>query len=205
MRVDDPLGLKQAHNNKSYKERLVMRNKIVIAIVMFCMLLATSAFAATSARVLDAEVDDTLDTFRKTVSNADDILGKAKAVLIFPSVIKAGIAFGGEYGEGALRIGGRSVEYYSTVAGSFGFQLGVQKKSLIIIFLESNALENFRNSSGWKAGVDGSIALVKVGVGGTLDTDNIKEPIISFVLGQKGLMYNLTLEGSKFNKLLVSK
>jgi len=185
-----------------------MHKRLGIVVFLFCMLcvlLAAHAYAATSARVLDAAVDDTLDTFRKTVSNADDVLGKAKGVLIFPSVIKAGLAIGGEYGEGALRIGGRSVEYYSIVAGSFGFQLGVEKKSVIIIFLDDDVLARFRNSSGWRAGVDGSIALVKTGIGGTLDTDNVKEPIISFVIGQKGLMYNLTLEGSKFNRLLVNK
>jgi lipid-binding SYLF domain-containing protein len=120
---------------------------------------------------------------------------------VFPNVYKAGIGIGGEYGEGALRIGGKTVEYYSTAAASFGLQLGAQKKTLILVFMQQGALKKFRESSGWKVGVDGSVALIKVGVGGSIDTTNIKDPIVAFVFGQKGLMYNLTLEGSKFTKL----
>ena len=56
--------------------------------------------------------------------------------------------------------------------------------------MQQEALKKFRTSSGWKAGVDGSI-----------DTTKIKDPIVGFVFGQKGLMYNLTLEGSKYTKL----
>ena len=86
-------------------------------------------------------------------------------------------------------------------SASIGFQLGAQAKTIILVFLEDKALRNFRNSSGWEAGVDGSVALATIGAGGTIDTSNIKEPIVGFILGQKGLMYNLTLEGSKFSKL----
>ena len=120
---------------------------------------------------------------------------------MFPSVYKAGFGFGGEYGEGALRIGGKTVEYFSTIAGSFGFQLGAQKKTLILVFTQKEALKSFRESNGWKAGVDGSVALVTVGIGGSIDTTNIKDPIVAFAFDQKGLMYNLTIEGSKYNKL----
>jgi lipid-binding SYLF domain-containing protein len=116
-------------------------------------------------------------------------------------VYKAGIGIGGEYGEGALRIGGRTVAYYNTVAGSFGFQLGAEAKSIVIIFTDEKALEKFRHSEGWKVGVDGSVALVDVGIGKSIDTNTIKDPVIGFVFGQKGLMYNLTLEGAKFNKI----
>ena len=108
---------------------------------------------------------------------------------------------GGEYGEGALRIGGKSADYYSTMAASVGFQLGAQAKSIVIVFTQEDALKQFRNSDGWKAGVDGSVALISLGMGDSLDTINVKDPIVAFVFGQKGLMYNLTLEGSKFTKL----
>jgi lipid-binding SYLF domain-containing protein len=115
--------------------------------------------------------------------------------------LKAGIGVGGEYGEGALRIGGKTVDYYNTAAASIGFQLGAQKKTIILVFMQQEALKKFRASSGWKAGVDGSVALITVGVEGSIDTTKIKDPIVGFVFGQKGLMYNLTLEGSKFTKL----
>ena len=82
-----------------------------------------------------------------------------------------------------------------------GFQLGAQKKDVILVFLQQQALEDFRASSGWKAGVDGSVALIDIGAGGSVDTARVREPIIGFVVGQKGLMYNLTLEGSKITEL----
>ena len=116
-----------------------------------------------------------------------------------------GIGIGGETGEGALRIGGSTVDYYRTSAGSFGFQLGAQAKSIVIVFMTAEALEKFRNSNGWKAGVDGSVALIDMGAGKAIDTHNIKDPVVGFVFGSKGLMYNLTLEGSKFSKLDKSK
>ena len=130
-----------------------------------------------------------------------DFLKSAKGVLVFPSVYKAGFVIGGEYGEGALRIGGKTVDYYSTVAGSWGLQIGGQKKTVVLVFMQDEALKKFRAASGWKAGVDGSVALITVGAGGSIDTTNIKDPIVGFVLDQKGLMANLTLEGSKYTKL----
>ena len=87
------------------------------------------------------------------------------------------------------------------MAGSFGFQFGAQAKTIILVFLDEEALKRFRASEGWKAGVDGSVALVTLGAGGDIDTTKIRDPIVGFVFGQKGLMYNLTLEGSKFTKL----
>jgi lipid-binding SYLF domain-containing protein len=120
---------------------------------------------------------------------------------VFPRVIKVGFGFGGETGEGALRVRGRSVEYYRTTAGSFGLQLGAQAKSIVIAFMTLDSLDKFRNSSGWKVGVDGSVALIDLGAGKTIDTGNIKDPVVGFIFGAKGLMYNLTLEGTKISKL----
>ena len=120
---------------------------------------------------------------------------------MFPRVLKAGVGVGGEYGEGALRVNGKSVDYYSTAPASYGFQFGGQMKTILIVFVQEDALTGFRNSEGWKVGVDGSVALVTLGAGESIDTTKIKHPVVGFVLGQKGLMYNLTLEGSKFIKL----
>ncbi|HYP67337.1 MAG TPA: YSC84-related protein [Thiobacillaceae bacterium] len=159
------------------------------------------AVHAASAAEIDRGVNHTLQRFSQEVHGANNFLSIAKGVLVFPKVYKAGIGIGGEYGEGALRIGGRTVAYYNTVAGSFGFQLGAEAKSIVVIFTDERALEKFRHSEGWKVGVDGSVALVDVGIGKSIDTNTIKDPVIGFVFGQKGLMYNLTLEGAKFNKI----
>ncbi len=106
------------------------------------------------------------------------------------------------YGFDGIRIDGETVEYYSNAAGSLGFQIGVQSKAVILVFLDKEALDRFRNSAGWEAGVDGSVALIKIGAGGSIDTTNVKDPIAAFVMTNKGLMYNLTIEGSKFTKIV---
>ena len=109
---------------------------------------------AATAREIDVSVDVALERFQKEVKGAKAFLKNAQGVLVFPGVFKAGFVFGGEYGEGALRIGGKTVDYYNTVAGSFGLQLGAQKKTVILVFMQKKALKAFRNSEGWKAGVE---------------------------------------------------
>lgn len=173
-----------------------------IVFLAFSLLVGAGTALAKSAKEIDISVDVALEQFEKDVKGAKEFLKSAKGVLVFPSVIKAGIGVGGEYGEGALRIGGKTVDYYSTAAASIGFQLGAQSKRVILVFMQEDALKKFRESSGWEAGVDGSVALVELGAGGTIDTTNIKDPIVGFVFGNKGLMYNLTLEGSKYTKIV---
>ena len=156
---------------------------------------------AATAKEIDVSVDVALERFEKEIKGGREFMKSAKGVLVFPSVVKAGFVVGGEFGEGALRINGKTVDYYNTIAGSFGFQFGAQAKTVMLIFMQDEALKGFRESKGWKAGVDGSVALVTLGAEGSVDTNKIKDPIVGFVFGQKGLMYNLTLEGSKFNKI----
>ncbi|MDZ7644960.1 MAG: YSC84-related protein [Woeseiaceae bacterium] len=162
--------------------------------------LPSAAPAATAAEI-DADVNDALQQFGEEVNGADAFLGKAAGYLVFPRVIKVGIGIGGETGEGALRVNGETTGYYRTTAGSFGLQLGAQAKSVVIAFMTREALDKFRDSSGWKVGVDGSVALIDVGAGKSIDSQNVKDPVVGFVFGSKGLMYNLTLEGSKISKL----
>ena len=161
--------------------------------------LPSSALAA-SAKEIDTGVDESIVKFEKEVKNGKNFLDSSKGILVFPRVLKGGAGFGGEYGEGALRVAGKTVDYYSMLQGSFGLQLGGEIKTVFIVFLDEAALKGFRESEGWKAGVDGSVSLVTLGAGGTIDTQNLKDPIVAFVLGQKGLMYNLSFEGTKFSK-----
>ena len=157
--------------------------------------------AACSAPVMDAKVEATLKEFFWRVGGSRELVGKSAAVLVFPSVVKAGMGVGGEYGEGALLTRGRTLEYYNTISASIGFQLGAQARSVIIVFMTPEALSGFRRVDGWKVGVDGSVALVTVGAGGSIDTNRIASPIIGFIFDGKGLMYNLTLEGSKMSRI----
>ena len=180
----------------------MMRKFLAVAVLGLVMTMnAAGNVWAGTGKEIDISVDQTLERFYSEVQGGKKLAQDAKGVLVFPGVFKAGIGIGGEYGEGALRIKGKTVDYYSTAAASIGLQLGAQKKSIIVIFMQDPALNKFRSSSGWKAGVDASIAVVTVGAGGAMDTAKLKEPILGFIFGQKGLMYNLTLEGAKFTKL----
>lgn len=168
--------------------------------IVVALLFASSVLAA-SADKLNRESDKALQVFKEDVDGAQVFLDQAAGYLVFPRVIKVGIGIGAETGEGVLRVGGSTVAYYRTTSGSFGLQLGAQAKSIVVAFLTREALDKFRNSEGWKVGVDGSVALIDIGAGKTIDTNNIKDPVVGFIFGSKGLMYNLTLEGTKFSKL----
>jgi lipid-binding SYLF domain-containing protein len=156
---------------------------------------------AASAAAIEADANETLHSFVRQVPGARELANKAAGILVFPSVIKAGIGFGGEYGEGILLNQQRVEGYYNLISASFGFQLGVQQRSVIIMFMTQDALAGFEQRAGWKIGVDGSVTIITVGVGGAIDSDQIVSPVIGFVLDQKGLMYNLTLEGSKISRI----
>jgi len=183
--------------------KLIVRLSSLVLLILFIMngLLLPETSSAASAEEINIRVDGTLKRFSKEITGGSEFLKKAKGVLVFPSVIKAGFGIGGEYGEGALRNSGKTVEYYSTAAASIGLQLGAQSKSIVLIFLTKKALSDFRKSKGWKAGVDGSVALLEWGVGEDINTVDMKDPIVGFVFSNKGLMYNLTIEGSKFSKI----
>ncbi len=156
---------------------------------------------AGSAAEIDAAVEATMRDFFREVRGARELVSKSAAVLVFPTVVKAGFGIGGEYGEGALLKRDRTIAYYNTVSASIGFQLGAQARSVILVFMTPEALASFQRVDGWKVGVDGSVAIVTVGVGGSIDTARIASPIVGFIFDGKGLMYNLTLEGSKISRI----
>ena len=175
--------------------------RFAFALGMLGVLSNTSTAMAASAAEIDVRVSEAVEAFKQEVNGAEVFLGQAAGYLVFPRGIKVGIGLGGETGEGALRIGSQNVDYYRTSSGSFGLQLGAQAKSIVIVFMTKEALDKFRDSQGWRVGIDGSVALIDLGAGKTIDTQNIKDPVVGFIFGSKGLMYNLTLEGSKFSKL----
>jgi lipid-binding SYLF domain-containing protein len=177
-------------------------SKVIRTISTFVVLLSASAVLAASASKIDREADKALQVFKEEVNGAQVFLDQSAGYLVFPKVYKIGVVtLGAETGEGVLRIGGQSVAYYRTTAGSVGLQLGAQAKSIVIAFMTKESLQKFRDSEGWKVGVDGSVALIDIGVGKTIDSNNVRDPVVGFIFGSKGLMYNLTLEGTKITKL----
>ncbi|MGB5745786.1 MAG: YSC84-related protein [Desulfobacterales bacterium] len=178
--------------------------RVVLLITLMSVFLSNDVLAKT-AREIDVSVDVAIERFHKQVIGAKELIKASKGMLVMPNVVKGALIIGGEYGEGALRIGGETVDYYNTVSGSIGFQIGGQAKDIILLFMTDEALEQFRASSGWEAGVDGNVALITIGAGERADTTTSKDPIVGFVFDAKGLIADLSLKGAKFTKLNKAK
>ena len=173
---------------------------LIAAVFLSGGLFAGQSFGGT-AKEIDASADAAMDRFHKQVKDAKEVVRSAKGMLVLPNVKKGALIVGGEYGQGAMRIGGKTVEYYSMISGSVGFQIGGQAKDIIIAFMTSDALKKFRSSKGWEAGVDGNVALVTLGAGESAISAMSKDPIVAFVFDVKGLIADMSLRGAKFSKL----
>ncbi len=150
---------------------------------------------------IDSAVNSTMNKLYSTVRHSRELVDKAHGVLVFPSVLAAGFFVGGEYGEGALRVGGKTQGYYSTATGSLGLQIGAQSKAIIFLFMTQAALDKFRNSQGWTAGADASVAVIKAGANGDIDLNTATNEVEVIVMTNQGLMANLNIEGTKVTKL----
>ena len=179
-----------------------LRTVGLVLIALLATPCSVTTSQAASAPEIEAGVNATLDRFFRTIGSSRELASRAVGILVFPTIVKAGFGIGGEYGEGALRIRGRTVGYFNSVSASIGFQLGAQARSVIIMFMTGEALAAFQATDGWKIGVDGSVTVIVVGAGGAIDTNTIRAPIVGFIIDQKGLMYNLTLEGSKISRIV---
>jgi len=188
--------------NTSLAARLRSALLAVAAVCLLGPLGLPAAEAAVSSRAeIDAQSREALARLKEQTSAGAELASRAAGVLVFPEVLKGGLVVGGEYGEGQLRVGGVPTRYYRLASASVGFQLGVQKKSVVILFMTPESLDRFRRSKGWKAGVDASVAIATLGAGDQIDTETARKPVIAFVFSNKGLMYNLTLEGSRITPL----
>jgi len=164
-------------------------------------LFASAVCLAANKAEIDANVNATVSQFESLNPNHASLLNRAAGVLIFPRVTKAGAGVAGEHGQGVLQVKGKTVGYYSVASASVGLTLGVAKHSEIIVFTTQNALDKFVNSKGWSVGADAGIAVVSAGAGGEYDTQTLTRPILGFVFGEKGLIADVSLEGSKINRI----
>jgi len=175
------------------------------ALAVLCMVLVSVFCFGTYSYAVNAEtiksgVEVSLKTLRG-IDGGSEVIDKSKGLLIFPGVFKGAAGVGAEYGEGALVIDGHTAGYYSTAAASIGLQLGGEKKSIVIAFMTKESLRKFQESKGWKVGADASVAVIKQGTGNMISTSSGKEPIVAFVFDQKGLMFDLSLNGAKITKI----
>ena len=173
-----------------------------MVLLVLISLTFTQFASAKSATQINSEVDAAIKKFEKEVMGGSKFLSKVKGYLVFPSVIKGGFIVGAEYGEGALRINGVTRHYYSMTSASIGYQAGVQEHSVLIAFLSEASLRNFIKSNGWEAGVDGSITVSDWGKNKDISSISYEKPIVAFIYGAEGLMLGVSIEGTKFQRIL---
>ena len=184
-----------------------MARYVSLTTLLCMMLVAAMSFAGTrhacaaSAAELNHEVDQALHTLLAKSESARTLAEKAKGVLVFPSITKAGFIVGGQYGQGALRVDGKTVGYYSSVAASYGLQVGVQKFSYALFFMSDSALKWLDKSDGWELGTGPSIVIVDVGAARSLSTTTGQSDVYAFFFSQKGLMAGIGLQGTKVTKI----
>ncbi|MFZ2196668.1 MAG: YSC84-related protein [Thermodesulfovibrionales bacterium] len=173
---------------------------LTICLALLFAFAATDSFAV-SKEEIDVSVKASLDRFDKQVKGAKEFREISKGMLVIPNVTKAAFIVGGQYGQGALQEGGKTVGYYSLAAGSLGYQIGAEKFDLLIIFATDEAMKKFRNSEGWEAGVDAEVTLIDAGIDVPASTLISQHPVVGFVYGQKGLMAGVSVKGAKFTKI----
>ncbi len=162
------------------------------------------AIADTEAEI-DRDVDAALLELYESSPTAKEFSGVARGILVFPDVVKAGLIVGAQYGTGALRVDGKSVGYYRTVAASYGLQVGAQKFGYALFFMTQSAVDYLENSKGWEIGVGPSVVVVDEGFARSLTTTTAKEEIYAFFFDQKGLMAGMGLQGSKISRITPDK
>jgi lipid-binding SYLF domain-containing protein len=181
--------------------RIIVKMKLVTAagLVGLGLFIAAPALADTKAE-LNASASKALTHFYDLGAKNKELAGKAKGILIFPSVTKAGAGVAGEYGEGVLRVKGKTVDYYSVTSGSVGATLGVASHTEMIMFMTQEALDKFTQSNGWSVGADAAVAVMSEGAGGEYGSEALGKPVIGFVYSEKGLIGDVSLEGAKITK-----
>lgn len=167
---------------------------------------ATSPALAATGPEIRASSEQTLTELYNTTPAARELGRRAKGILVFPEITKGGIGIGGAYGEGSLWQGGKLVGYYSVGAGSLGLTLGAQTFSQVIMFMTQEAVDKFVASGGWEAGVDGSVVAIDEGTAHSADTASLlakgeQNPILGFIFGQQGLMFDASFKGMKYSKI----
>jgi len=165
------------------------------------ILMVPDSSHAASAAEIDRDVDSSLLKLYEKTPAAKELAKVAKGILVFPSIIKGGFIIGGQYGEGALRMDGKTAGYYSTAAASYGLQAGAQSFGYALFFITDKALDYLKKSEGWEIGVGPSVVIVDEGIARSLSTTTAKSDIYAFFFDQKGLMAGLGLQGSKITRI----
>jgi lipid-binding SYLF domain-containing protein len=186
-----------------------MNKRIFVASLAALMVFASgctttgtgSGDPATRRQAIDSSVDNALANLYQQEKGSRELVARARGVLVFPAVLEAGFIVGASRGEGALRVGGKTVSFHRTTAGSIGLQAGAQSTAMFILFMTDDALRSFQNSRGWTAGVDASVTMISVGASAQMTSATAQQPVIGYVLSNSGLMAGVTVNGARVTTL----
>ena len=174
---------------------------VLVAVVGLAFVHSRAALAA-SASELNKAAESALAELHAETPEAKTFADKAKGILVFPNITKAGLIVGGSGGDGVLTVDGKPVSYYSTLAGSIGLQAGYEEYAMVMMFMTPDSLAKFQNSSGWEVGVDAGVTVIDKGAAGSVSLEDLgKNPVVAFIFGQEGLMAGISLEGAKISKI----
>jgi len=163
--------------------------------------LSASVVQAASASAIDRQARASLADLYKHTPGAKALADKAVAVLVFPSIVKGGFIIAGQFGDGALRKGGKSVAYYRSLAASYGFQAGVQAFGYVLFFMDDASVQYLDNSAGWELGTGPSLVVLDAGFGKNISTTTLQKGVYAFIFDQKGLMGGVGIQGSKITRI----
>ena len=177
----------------------------IMAVFLMAAALSIVAFSgsakAASAGEIRSKSQQALKKLYRTNPVAHNISKHAKAILVFPSIVKAGLVFGGAYGEGALYKGSQVAAYYNSVTASWGLQAGAESYGYVVFLMSDKAVRYLNRSDGWEIGVGPTVVVVNDGVGKNLSTSTLKDDAYAFIFDQQGLMASLSIEGSKITRI----
>ncbi len=191
--------------DKSALKNREMQMKHIHALLLSFMVCTTmligSAASAATAENLTRDSNQALATLIQTNPLAAQMSRKAKAVLIFPNIVKAGLVFGGAYGQGVLKQNSKVSSYYNSVTASFGWQAGAESYGYVVFLMTKNAVQYIRDTQGWEIGIGPSVVIVNDGIAKNLSTSTLKDGAYAFIFDQQGLMASLSIEGTKITKI----
>jgi lipid-binding SYLF domain-containing protein len=181
--------------------RRTFHQTLLVAATTAALGLAAGHVGAATADDLDRDAAQALQTLYHANPAAEAVSKKARAILVFPKVVKAGLVFGGSYGEGVLMKSGKVTEYFNSVSASWGWQAGAQSYAYVVFLMSDKAVQYLDKSKGWEFGVGPNVVVVNEGVAKNLSTSTLKDDAYAFISDQQGLMASLSIEGTKISRI----
>jgi lipid-binding SYLF domain-containing protein len=200
MTIDMPTLYQVVHGERTMLKARLGAGLLAVALAMTVTISAKPAIAASAAEI-NRDVDAALASMYAAVPETRQLASQAKAMLVFPNIVKAGFLLGAQYGEGALRQRGKTVGYYNSAAASYGLQAGAQRFGYALFFMSDSAVNYLNTSGGFELGVGPSIVVLDTGTARALTSSTIQNDIYAVFFDQRGLMAGLGLQGSKISRM----